>query len=153
MSRHHIADTADCLLFGYSNGWHILLVRRRWEPYAGRWAVPGGYVEPGESSEIAARRELNEETNVACNTLTFVGHYDAPGRDPRGEVASDAWWGLVPALGGIGGCPTPEPADDAADARWWHIDRLPPLAFDHADIIADAVAALRTRHHREVPHV
>jgi|SRR5690606_16794483 len=150
MPKHALPDTADVALFGYESGWHVLLVRRRWEPYVDYWALPGGYLEPGEDSETAARRELAEETSIACNELAFVGHYREPGRDPRGPVTSDAYWGIVPsATGPIGGCPEPEPADDAADARWWNIHRLPPLAFDHADILTDAIHQLRTRHQKE----
>lgn len=150
MSKHAaMAYTADTCLFGYDLVWHVLLVRRRWEPFAGCWALSGGYLEDGEDSETAARRELAEETNVACNALAFVGRYRAPGRDPRGPVTTDAYWGTVPSTGPVGGCPRPEPADDAAAAGWWRIDDLPRLAFDHADIIAAAVDALRARHQRE----
>src|SRR5690606_6617481 len=139
-------DTADVALFGYDAGWHILLVRRRWEPYVDYWALPGGYIETGEDTETAARRELAEETNVACHELRPVGRYATPGRDPRGLVTV-AYWGIVPsATGPVGGCPRPEPADDAADARWWSINWLPALAYDHGDIAADAVQMLCTRH-------
>lgn len=114
----------------------VLLVLRRWDPFTGRWALPGGYVEPGEDSRTAAARELAEETGVRvrADELVLIGTYDAPGRDPRGPVSTDAYLTRVPAG------TEAVAADDAAAVRWVApADALRDgLAFDHADILRDA---------------
>jgi len=139
-----VTPTADVALFGRQNGeWHVLLVNRRWAPYEGRWALPGGHVDDGETAHTAARRELSEETNIASNLLHFVGLYDEPGRDPRGWYWSAAYWGIVP---GNEGCPRPEARDDAREAQWFPVADITDqhLAFDHARIVGDADALRRT---------
>lgn len=112
----------------------VLLIERGWAPYAGCWALPGGHVDPGETSRTAAARELEEETGVKVDELdlTLIGVYDVPGRDPRGRYVSAAYLAHVPA-----GTRTVA-GDDARDARWWLLSDLPQLAFDHADIIDHA---------------
>ncbi|MFE9391203.1 NUDIX domain-containing protein [Streptomyces sp. NPDC006784] len=112
----------------------VLLIERGWDPYEGRWALPGGHVDAGETSLAAAVRELAEETGVDVDPadLREIGTFDRPGRDPRGRYSTDAYLVRVPA-------DTPTVAgDDARDACWWPLNDLPPLAFDHADIIAAA---------------
>ncbi|MFD7030543.1 NUDIX domain-containing protein [Streptomyces sp. NPDC059917] len=122
---------------------HVLLIRRGQEPYAGAWALPGGFVLPRESAEAAARRELAEETGlpgavVADLHLEQLRTYSEPDRDPRMRVVSVAFAALVPDM--------PEPAatggGDAEHARWVPLgevrDPVPELAFDHAVILADA---------------
>ncbi|MET8575487.1 NUDIX hydrolase [Streptomyces sp. NPDC005012] len=114
---------------------HVLLIERKYEPHEGRWALPGGHVDPGETSRAAAARELAEEAGVYARPeeLVQVGTFDEPGRDPRGRYVTVAYQ-LIVASG------TPiEAGDDAANARWWPLTQLPPLAFDHADIIHAAV--------------
>ncbi|KAA6216913.1 NUDIX hydrolase [Streptomyces filamentosus] len=116
---------------------HVLLVQRGQEPYAGAWALPGGFVLPRESAGTAARRELAEETGlpdavVAGLHLEQLRTYTEPDRDPRMRVVSVAYTALVPDL------PEPRGGGDAAEARWLPYDEVPPLAFDHDVILADA---------------
>jgi 8-oxo-dGTP diphosphatase len=112
----------------------VLLVERRNDPFAGAWALPGGFVDAGERVVAAAARELAEETAVEADTLELLGVYDTPGRDPRGPTVSVVYLlrtgGELDAHGG----------DDARAARWFSLDALPALAFDHATVIADAVS-------------
>ncbi|MFF0485539.1 NUDIX domain-containing protein [Streptomyces sp. NPDC004435] len=116
---------------------HVLLVQRGQEPYAGAWALPGGFVLPRESAGTAARRELAEETGLSGATvaglhLEQLRTYTEPERDPRMRVVSVAYTALVPDL------PEPRGGGDAAEARWLPYDEVPPLAFDHDRILADA---------------
>ncbi|MEU9594807.1 NUDIX domain-containing protein [Streptomyces sp. NPDC048193] len=114
---------------------HVLLVERGQEPYAGRWALPGGFLLPEESAERAARRELAEETGLADVTglhLEQLRTYSEPGRDPRMRVVSVAYTALLPDP------PEPHAGTDAAEARWVPYDEARGLAFDHDRILADA---------------
>lgn len=111
----------------------ILLVQRRSEPYRGWWALPGGFIEEDETLEQAATRELEEETGVelaVCDVVQLQA-YSHPDRDPRTRVISVAFFAPVPpdtrAVAG----------DDAAETDWFCLDKLPNLAFDHAQIIGD----------------
>jgi 8-oxo-dGTP diphosphatase len=117
----------------------VLLVRRGHPPFAACWALPGGFVEEGERIGDAAPRELAEETGLRVDRLELLGVYDTPGRDPRGWSVSVVYRvrlaGERPVAGG----------DDASDARWFALDELPELAFDHAAILADAVDGVRAR--------
>ncbi|MFH9426366.1 NUDIX domain-containing protein [Streptomyces sp. NPDC017529] len=134
-----IRYTADLVLF--ADG-HVLLIKRKWDPYAGSWALPGGHRNadegpdeaPIEAPDVAAAREAQEETGLTAPAadLRHVGRYDAPGRDPRGRYITDAYAATLPSP------IPPTAADDAAEARWWPLDALPNLAFDHARILADA---------------
>lgn len=105
----------------------VLLVERKWPPYG--WAIPGGHVDYGESCEDAALRELQEETGLR-GTLSYQLHtYSAPSRDPRKHCVSVVY--VVNADG------EPEAADDAKAVRFWPLDALPELAFDHAQVLDD----------------
>lgn len=135
------AYTADTVLVADNGngGLSVLLIKRGGEPFKGAWALPGGFVNEGESSVEAAKRELAEETGVNVpdtDSLALIGIYDAPGRDPRGWTISAAYAAqvsrIVDAKGG----------DDAAEARWFPLNDLPELAFDHGRIIADVIALL-----------
>ncbi|MGW2959500.1 NUDIX hydrolase [Streptomyces sp. NPDC001220] len=113
---------------------NVLLVERGQEPYAGRWALPGGFVLPRESAETAARRELAEETglsDVSGLHLEQLRTYSEPDRDPRMRVVSVAFTALLPDA------PEPHGGGDAAQARWLPYDAARPLAFDHERILAD----------------
>jgi 8-oxo-dGTP diphosphatase len=112
---------------------NVLLIRRGNEPYQGDWALPGGFVDENESLKACAERELQEETGVTGIALEQFYTYGDPGRDPRGWSLSIAFWGVVK-----GALPFVEGADDAVEAAWYPLDALPPLAFDHDDMIAHA---------------
>ena len=113
----------------------VLLIRRRNPPFAGRYALPGGFVDVGETVETAVVREVREETGVDTAIERLLDVYSDPSRDPRGHTVSVTY--LLRRLGGI-----LAGADDADDARFFALDALPELAFDHAHILADAKRVL-----------
>ena len=115
----------------------VLLVKRGLMPYKGRWAIPGGFVRIDESLEAAARRELQEETNVSDVYLEQLYTFGDPQRDPRGRVISVAYIALVPAPLAV------QAGTDAREARWWSVNNLPLLAFDHTHILQYALTRLR----------
>ncbi len=110
----------------------VLLIRRGHAPFEGHWAFPGGFVELGERAEDAVVREILEETGLRTRIKTLVGFYSDPDRDPRGHVASAVY--LLSAAGG-----RLQGGDDAREAAWWPLARRPPLAFDHEEILEDAL--------------
>jgi 8-oxo-dGTP diphosphatase len=112
----------------------VLLIQRGNDPFAGSWALPGGFVEAGERVLAAASRELFEETALEGDALELLGVYDTPGRDPRGPTVSAVY------LLRTADQPSVRGGDDAREARWFALDALPALAFDHAIVIADAVS-------------
>jgi 8-oxo-dGTP diphosphatase len=118
----------DVVIF-YGNG--LVLIERENPPYQGRYAIPGGFVEAGETVENAAQREAREETGLEIELCGLAGIYSDPGRDPRGHVVSIAYTAI-----GRGNLKS---GSDARSARIFPIDRLPPLAFDHDQIIRDAL--------------
>ncbi len=117
-------------------GGRVLLVRRGREPFRGRWALPGGFVEVGETIEAAVERELREETGLRARAGSIVGVYSDPKRDPRHHTVS-----VVFRMHGRGG--EPQAGDDAAEAAWIPLDSLPGLAFDHSRILRDALRVRR----------
>lgn len=129
------ALTTDCVVFDPEG--RVLLVRRKNEPFVGCHALPGGFVEIGETVEAACRREVREEAGVEVGNLTLVGVYSDPKRDPRGHTVSIAYATLLPAAA------VPRAGSDAASAEWVKEWRPLALAFDHARILADAEAMLR----------
>lgn len=124
------------LLAWRHNGLNVLLIQRHHEPFKGHWALPGGFVGVDESLEEAATRELAEETGIEQVILSQLHTYGDPQRDPRGRVISVAYWGML--TGDLGNAA--RGGDDAVEARWWPVAELPPLAFDHDIIVADALA-------------
>jgi 8-oxo-dGTP diphosphatase len=111
----------------------ILLIERAHEPFAGHWALPGGFVDEDESLERAIARELEEETGLAGVAMEQFRAYGDPGRDPRGHTVTIAFVARLPR------CIAATGADDAARAEWFAVDELPPLAFDHDRIIGDVL--------------
>lgn len=126
--------TADCVVVRHRA--EVLLVRRGNEPFKDCWALPGGFMEMDETIEHCAVRELLEETGLRVEeeSLRLIGVYSAPGRDPRGRTVTAAY--MVEAPKGADA----HAGDDAAEVRWWPLHALPTLAFDHAEIIAAALA-------------
>lgn len=115
----------------------VLLVQRRHDPYQGRWALPGGFVDENEPLDQAARRELAEETGLTGVPLEQFGAFGDPGRDPRG------WTVTVAYLARPSSAVTELRAgDDAARVAWFDVNQLPPLAFDHENIIKKALSRL-----------
>lgn len=133
------ALTVDCVVFGLdAEDLKVLLIRRNQPPFKDRWALPGGFVEMGETLEAAALRELEEETGLTKIWLEQLYTFGAPDRDPRERVVTVAWFALV----NLEDHP-PRAATDASDAAWFPVRRTPPLAFDHRDILGAALERLR----------
>jgi 8-oxo-dGTP diphosphatase len=131
--------TADVIIFTLRGGdLQVLLIRRKNPPCQGMWAIPGGFVQIDESLEEAALRELAEETGVHDVYLEQLYTFGDVERDPRGRVITVAYFALVPAL-----AIDPRAGDEATEARWCSVYDLPPLGFDHADILAYALQRLR----------
>jgi len=130
----------------------VLLVRRRYPPFAGRWAIPGGLVEAGEPIVAAARRELWEETGLCAGRLYQFGAFGDPERDPRGRVVSIAYLALVDKKQ-----VRPRAGDDAAAVKWFSFLHPPALAFDHRLLLRRArdrlqeLCRLEPRIRRRVP--
>jgi len=129
----------DILLFCKKNNENqLLLIQRKKEPFANFWAFPGGFVEEGESCEEAASRELWEETGIKIqpNTLKQLHAFSKPNRDPRGWVITVAYWSYINSdISLLAG-------DDAKNVAWFSLHNLPPLAFDHQDILNKALDLL-----------
>lgn len=135
------ALTVDCVVFGLDeNDLKVLLIERGIEPFAGKWAIPGGFVSPEESLEDAAIRELKEETgveNVYLEQLYTVGDIN---RDPRERVVTVCYYALVNLQEH-----NVEAATDAKNAAWFELDDLPELAFDHNMILDMALKRLQSK--------
>lgn len=137
----HPAVTTDCVIFGFDgSNLKILLIQRGIDPYKGKWALPGGFLRLDESAETGAMRELKEETGLETAYIEQFHSYSQPDRDPRERVITIAYLALVKLQDVKGG-------DDAADARWFSVNDIPQLAFDHDVILRDAIARLRERIH------
>lgn len=127
--------TVDVILFKeIMKDLEILLIKRKNEPFRDFWALPGGFVDENEDLSVAASRELLEETSISNANLTQTKAYGKPFRDPRSHTVSVAYYGEVEV--GVEG----KAADDAKELKWFNIKELPELAFDHEQIIADALA-------------
>lgn len=117
----------------------VLLIQRKRNPFSQKWALPGGFIEEDETLLASVTRELAEETGLTDLQFTQFGAYGDPGRDPRGRTLTIAYYAVVhavvpPAVVGL---------DDAQDARWFSIEALPELAFDHQEILQAGLDAYR----------
>ena len=136
-----IRVTVDIVIFTIgAETLQVLLVKRGIPPFAGRWAIPGGFVLEDESLDDAALRELGEETGVGDVYLEQLYTFGDPGRDPRGRVVTVAYYALISADRA-----PPVAGTDAAEARWWPVAELPALAFDHQRILDYAIERLRNK--------
>lgn len=130
----HPAVTTDIVVFTIRDQQlKLLLIQRKGPPHEGMWALPGGFLEIDEDLEACAKRELKEETGIDEVYLEQLYTFGRPGRDPRERVISVTYYALLPSdrieL---------RAASDAADAAWFSLDQLPPLAFDHNEIVQQA---------------
>lgn len=133
------ALTADCVVFGLDdNDLKVLLVQRDFEPFAGRWALPGGFVDVGESIEESARRELAEETGLTGIFLEQLYTFSDPSRDPREHVVTVAHYALINLSEH-----EVTPSTDARNAAWFELSDVPDLAFDHNRILQTAYERLQ----------
>lgn len=132
----------DAVVFGYDpkEGISVLLIQRKYSPFKGEWAIPGGLVLENESLEEAVERELNEETGVQLDYLEQLYTFGKVDRDPRNRVVSIAYYGLVKKSDYQLYAST-----DATDAKWFYWDKLPELAFDHTIILETAINRLRSK--------
>jgi 8-oxo-dGTP diphosphatase len=124
------ALTTDCVIFDNTD--RVLLIRRMNEPFKGSYALPGGFVDIGETVEAACRREVQEEVGIEVGDLSLVGVYSDPKRDPRGHTVSVAYLALLPRV------IAPHAGSDAEGAEWVADWQKRALAFDHAQILDDA---------------
>jgi len=127
------AVTADCVVITKELEPKVLLIQRGFEPFKGCWAFPGGFMNMDETTEECAIRELEEETGLQVSDIHQIGAYSKVDRDPRGRTITVAYLAIVDRQLTVKG------QDDAAKAEWWPIGALPPLAFDHNEIMADAI--------------
>jgi 8-oxo-dGTP diphosphatase len=135
------AVTVDCVVFGLDldqQDLKMLLIERKGEPFAGMWALPGGFVGMDETLEQSARRELQEETGISRLYLEQLYTFGDPQRDPRGRVITVAYYALVKLTEHV-----LQAASDAQDVGWFAVSDLPALAFDHDKIIATALTRLK----------
>lgn len=133
--------TVDAAIFLWKDSeLNILLIQRKNDPFKDAWALPGGFVDKDEALDKAAKRELKEETGMRAVNLEQFGAFGDPKRDPRGRVVSVGYLGLVSAAR-----EKVKAADDAADAQWYSLNKLPKLAFDHKKIITEATQRLKER--------
>ena len=123
----------DCVVITREAEPKVLLVQRGIEPFKGCWAFPGGFMNMDETTEECAFRELEEETGLQLTELHQIGAYSKVDRDPRGRTITVAYLVIIDKPVAVTG------QDDAAKAEWFSIDELPPLAFDHEEIMRDAI--------------
>lgn len=141
MGNQKIRLAVDAAVFGYEDGnISVLLIKRKYEPFKGKWAIPGGFVLEKESLEEAVERELKEETGVVINYLEQLYTFGSISRDPRNRVVSVAYVGLVrPNAFKISA------STDADEVQWHNINELPELSFDHDIILKTAIERLQNK--------
>ena len=127
------AVTADCVVITKEPEPRVLLIQRGNEPFKGQWAFPGGFMNMDETAEQCAVRELFEETALNAKDIIQIGAYSKIDRDPRGRTVSVAFLTIIDTAAAVEG------QADAAKAQWFPLNALPDLAFDHNDIITDAI--------------
>ena len=127
------AVTADCIVITREADAKVLLIQRGDDPYKGCWAFPGGFMNMDETTEQCAIRELEEETGLKVKDVHQIGAYSKVDRDPRGRTITVAYLAVIDEPISVVG------QDDAAKAEWWPLSALPQLAFDHDEIMADAI--------------
>jgi len=134
--------TVDAVVFGFSGGrTRLLLINRGKEPFKGKWAIPGGFIDMDEELEHAAARELTEETGLVNVELEQIHTFGTVGRDPRGRQITIVFMGIV-----TGGPRKVKAGDDAAKAKWFDIEKLPEdMAFDHDQVARFAIKKLKTK--------
>ena len=130
--------TADCVVVTREKEPQVLLIQRGNPPFKGCWAFPGGFMNMDETTEQCAIRELEEETGLKVSELQQIGAYSKVDRDPRGRTVTIAYLVRVDKPVAVIG------QDDAAQAEWWPLSALPQLAFDHEDIMRDALLLINT---------
>ena len=139
----HPAVATDCVVFGFDgHELKVLLIQRGIEPYKGMWAFPGGFMRIDETAEECAIRELREETGLVLKHIRQLGAFSGVHRDPRERIVSIAFYALARQSEVKAG-------DDAATARWWSINDIPQLAFDHDFILRQATQRIRQDIHFE----
>ena len=127
------AVTADCVVMTNEPLPKVLLIQRGADPFKGEWAFPGGFLNMDESADQCAIRELEEETGLKVSAVYQIGTYSKVDRDPRGRTITVAYIAIIDSPLEVQG------RDDAANAEWFPISNLPELAFDHEEIMSDAV--------------
>jgi len=132
------AVTADCIVITSEAEPKVLLIQRGDQPFKGGWAFPGGFMNMDETTEQCAIRELEEETGLKVSKVNQIGAYSKVERDPRGRTVTVAYLAIVDAPIAVNG------QDDASKAQWFPLSALPELAFDHADIMQDAIKLYTT---------
>jgi 8-oxo-dGTP diphosphatase len=132
------AVTADIAVLRLDELPEILLIQRKDPPFQNLWALPGGFMEMEETLEEAARRELREETGIMAGELIRFDSYDKPGRDPRGRTITQVFVLVWKESMGI-----PEAGSDAFGLKWFALNQLPEMAFDHREIIRDVISMIR----------
>ena len=130
--------TADCVVMTREAEPKVLLIQRGAQPFKGGWAFPGGFMNMDETTEQCAVRELEEETGLQLSKIQQIGAYSKVDRDPRGRTITVAYLAVVDEPMDVRGL------DDAAKAEWWSLSDLPHLAFDHYDIMQDAIKIFKS---------
>jgi 8-oxo-dGTP diphosphatase len=135
--RQNIAITVDAVIIAdINNQLKVLLIKRKNEPFKELWALPGGFLEEDEELEAGAKRELKEETGLEVSSMEQIKTFGTLGRDPRGRTLSIAFLARIREEQEVNG------ADDAAEAKWFNLNELPKLAFDHLEILDSAKTLL-----------